>query len=155
MKEQAIMKLQWILGSISFLSIGYYGWVTANEAQIGNLLPTDFCFDGNNEGYRLNVTVLKHHHVQSYLECILHCLNESCCRSVNYRKGCLNSNWSKNCELLHNQAWESPYNLVKDPSVDNYWLLRPNRVGFFLKFSCKCSIWSTPTNNRPVYMEML
>ena len=50
MKEQAIMKLQWVLGSITFLSIGYYRCVTANNAQNENVPQTDFCFDGNNEG---------------------------------------------------------------------------------------------------------
>jgi hypothetical protein len=47
---------------------------------------------------------------------------------VNYRKGCSNTDWSKNCELLHNQASEIPYKMVKDANFDNYLLNQPKRV---------------------------
>jgi hypothetical protein len=48
--EETIAVLQWILRSIILLSIGYTRCIIANNVQNINMPPTNFCFDGNNEG---------------------------------------------------------------------------------------------------------
>ncbi len=75
----------------------------------------------------MNTTVYGRSQASSPMECILHCLNEPCCRSVNYRKiTCDNS--EGNCELLHVHVTENPQYLVEDGGSDYYILLQPDRV---------------------------
>ena len=62
-------------------------------------------------------------------ECVLHCLNHNCCRSVNYNKQCLQASDNKtNCELLHEVATERPEKLKSDINFSHLALLQPNRV---------------------------
>ena len=93
---------------------------------------TDFCFDGNYEDQRLNVTVFGKSHASSPAECILHCVNKSCCRSVNFRKRNCDDSYG-NCELIHVQGTENPQNLVKDEEFDHYILIQPQKT-----FNCGC-----------------
>ncbi|XP_028417722.1 uncharacterized protein LOC114542175 [Dendronephthya gigantea] len=93
-----------------------------------------FCFDGNNEGRRLNATVLTSCYTQSAAKCVLQCSNEPCCRSVNYHKTSSGECLIENCELLHAISTENPQYLVEDKDFDYFILLpQPER-----EFNCQC-----------------
>ena len=76
-------------------------------------------------GRRLNTAVLKKVHALSGPECVLHCFNDTCCRSVNFNKRCKSPG---NCELLHDVPSEKPGNVIFDEGFDNLVLLQPSRV---------------------------
>lgn len=80
-------------------------------------------------GLRLNATVFTRSHAASSVKCVLQCLNEPCCRSVNYHKTPTCDYSKENCELLHVISTENPQYLVEDKEFDYYILLpQPNRV---------------------------
>ena len=80
-------------------------------------------------GQRLDAPVLKLLSALSGPECVLHCLNHNCCRSVNYNKQCrLASANETNCELLHEVGTERPEKLKSDVNFSHLALLEPNRV---------------------------
>ena len=104
------------------------------------------CFTVNLNNFRidqrLNVTVLGRSHASSPAECILHCVNESCCRSVNYRKRNCDDAYG-NCELIHSQGTETPQNLVNDQKFDHYILLQPRRVSKHSKLGLERKVNAT------------
>ena len=77
--------------------------------------------------HRLNTEVLTKVFVNSGIECVLQCLDDGCCRSVNYRKKCLNPS-DENCELLHILASEMKEEFESNKDYDHYILLEPKRV---------------------------
>ena len=79
-------------------------------------------------GQRLDAPVLKSLSALSGPECVLHCLNHNCCRSVNYNKQCLASGNKTNCELLHEVGTERPEKFKSDVHFSHLALLQPNRV---------------------------
>ena len=86
-------------------------------------------------GYRLDVPVLKTIHTMSGPQCVLHCLKDACCRSVNYNTRCLSSQNKTNCELLHGVASEEPGLLRLQENFNHLVLLQPNRVSCYTKYS--------------------
>ncbi|XP_028398692.1 sushi, von Willebrand factor type A, EGF and pentraxin domain-containing protein 1-like [Dendronephthya gigantea] len=86
----------------------------------------DFCFDANKEGFRLNRTILKRTNAPSKIQCILSCVKEQCCRSVNYWKR-LQREQECRCEMLHdvigNKTAETE--LEKNSSYDYVYLTAP------------------------------
>ena len=79
-------------------------------------------------GHRLDAPVLKRLYALSGPECVLHCLNHKCCRSVNYDEQYLPFENITNCELLHEIATERPEKLKSDVNFSHLALLQPNRV---------------------------
>jgi hypothetical protein len=72
--------------------------------------------------------VVKTVHTISGPECILDCLNNSCCRSVNYNKQNISSENKTNCELLHNVVSDQPGQWKYDENFDHYYLLNTDKV---------------------------
>ncbi len=80
-------------------------------------------------GHRLNTVVLRKVYTLSVPECALRCFDDPCCRSANFNKGCLSSERSDNCELLHHVTSDQPGQLMLDENFDHLVLLQPHRVG--------------------------
>ena len=76
-------------------------------------------------GHRLTGSLLASLNAVSAVDCISHCLNNNCCRAVNYKKKGPN----ENCELLHIMASDDREFVKKDDNYDYFVLLEPNRVG--------------------------
>ena len=79
-------------------------------------------------GYRLNVTILKTKAVSDWLACVLECVTEPCCRSINYKKSSISQNES-NCEMLHNMVYNTSQKLLEpNCSYDHVFLNNPQKV---------------------------
>ena len=88
-------------------------------------------------GHRLNATVHKKLHAWHDVDCVVRCLDDTCCRSVNYLKTLdfdkEDDDNKDNCELLHDAAG----------SAKNSSLLRNDDYDYFiLKNHEKVSIYS-------------
>ena len=99
-------------------------------------------------GYRLNTTLWMMKNVSSKVECVIECVNEPCCRSINYKK---NSHNEANCEMLSDVVYNTsdPEKvLVKNCSYDYVYLTNPQKVCY----SClECFNWIhhlIPSNKR-------
>lgn len=79
-------------------------------------------------GYRLEHNVLAKFIVGSSIECGLQCLNNGCCKSVNYKD---TSGNEKNCELNDAIALERSEHLTKDEMYTYYEVLHPENVRTF------------------------
>ena len=65
--------------------------------------------------------------VPEKMDCIIECVNEPCCRSINYRKTLRNE---KNCEMLHNIVYNTSEALLeRNSSYDHVYLTNPHKVG--------------------------
>ena len=74
----------------------------------------------------LNTEVFKTKDVPGKIECVMECVTEPCCRSVNYRKTLKNSS---NCEMLHNVLCvKSEKELESNSSYDYVYLTNPKKV---------------------------
>ena len=51
-------------------------------------------------GFRLNSSVVMTKFVTQWLECVIKCVNEPCCRSMNYKKTLMQEFNEANCEML-------------------------------------------------------
>ena len=66
--------------------------------------------------------------VSDWLACILECVTEPCCRSINYKKTSIAQNES-NCEMLHNTVHNSSQkSLQANFSYDHVYLSNPQKV---------------------------
>ena len=64
--------------------------------------------------------------VSEWTECIIECVKEPCCRSINYRKTLCNET---NCEMLHNVVYNTSEKLLeKNSSYDHVYLTNPHKV---------------------------
>ena len=92
----------------------------------------------NISGARLNTTVLKTKSASYVVDCISECVNEPCCRSVNFKKSCA----LHNCEMLHNLAYNTSEELLeKNASFDYIYITNPRKVrkrdGKTWRWSCE------------------
>ena len=79
-------------------------------------------------GYRLNVTILMTKVVHDWLGCVLECVTQPCCRSINYKKT-LNLQNESNCEMLHNMVYNTSRKfLERNCSYDHVYLNNPQKV---------------------------
>ena len=79
----------------------------------------------NISGAKLNTTVLKIKSASYVVDCISECVNEPCCRSVNFKKACA----LHNCEMLHNLAYNISEELLeKNASFDHIYITNPLKV---------------------------
>ena len=77
-------------------------------------------------GFRLNTTVLMTKFVSQWMECVMKCVNEPCCRSINYKKTFQNE---ANCEMLHDVVYNtSEKDLERNFSYDYIYLNEPQKV---------------------------
>ncbi|XP_028408473.1 uncharacterized protein LOC114531032 isoform X2 [Dendronephthya gigantea] len=86
----------------------------------------DFCFNATLEGFRLNSLILKETNVSSQIQCVLSCVQEPCCRSVNYRE-ILEQDETGLCEMLHDVIYNTSAELQKNCSYDHVYLLTPQK----------------------------
>ena len=83
--------------------------------------------------HRLNATVHKKLQAWHEVDCVLRCLNDTCCRSVNYLKtldfGKEEDDNKDNCELLHDAAGFGKNNsLLRNGDYDYFILKNPESV---------------------------
>ena len=77
-------------------------------------------------GYRLNTSVVMTKFVSQWMECMIECVNEPCCRSINYKKTYKNE---ANCEMLHDVVYNtSEKDLERNFSYDYIYLIEPQKV---------------------------
>ena len=63
-----------------------------------------------------------------FMECLLDCYKETCCRSVNFKKISTSEDKPK-CELLHNLAHNTSKNLLQgNASYDYAYFTKPEKV---------------------------
>ena len=63
-----------------------------------------------------------------FMECLLDCCKEPCCRSVNFKKTSTLEDEPK-CELLHNLAYNTSKNLLQgNASYDYAYFTKPEKV---------------------------
>ncbi len=64
--------------------------------------------------------------VSQWMECMIECVNEPCCRSINYKKTYKNE---ANCEMLHDVVYDtSEKDLERNFSYDYIYLIEPQKV---------------------------
>lgn len=78
-------------------------------------------------GRWLNSTMLKKSHAVIGTDCVFQCLNDQCCRSVNFRREG-NVDGEENCLLFHAVATEQPENFCEEEHSEHITLLQPKRV---------------------------
>jgi hypothetical protein len=79
-------------------------------------------------GYRLNVAVLNTTVTTDWLACVMECVTEPCCRSINY-KNTLNLQNEPNCEMLHNLVYDTSQELLEaNSSYNHVYLNNPPKV---------------------------
>ena len=83
--------------------------------------------------HRLNATVHKKLQAWHEVDCVLRCLNDTCCRSVNYLKtldfGKEEDDNKDNCELLHHTVVSGKNNsLLRNDDYDYFIMEKPERV---------------------------
>ncbi|XP_028393895.1 uncharacterized protein LOC114518154 [Dendronephthya gigantea] len=94
--------------------------VTTNEKH--------FCYNASLETFRLNATILQVKDVVSKQECLDKCLDEPCCRSINYEHSTSPAKPQK-CELLHELLNENACSLlVKNTSFDHAYIIEPRKA---------------------------
>ena len=80
-----------------------------------------------NLGFRLNDVLLQTRKVSSKLECVVSCVHDPCCRSVNYKDKPECAEESE-CELLHNTVYNTSRELKRNFSYDHISLDKPVKV---------------------------
>ena len=62
------------------------------------------------------------------IDCLIECVNEPCCRSINYKKHQREN--ETNCEMLHKlvDKTSSQEVLERNNSYDNIYLINPKKV---------------------------
>ena len=83
--------------------------------------------------HRLNATVHKKLQAWHEVDCVLRCLNDTCCRSVNYLKtldfGKEEDDNKDNSELLHDTVVSGKNNsLLRNDDYDYFIMEKPERV---------------------------
>ena len=91
-------------------------------------IAVNFCFNSSLEGYRLNMTILMTKVVPHWLKCVLECVKEPCCRSINYKKT-VNLPIESNCEMLHNLVYNTSQKFLEtNCSYNHVYLNSPRKV---------------------------
>ena len=90
--------------------------------------------------HRLNATVHKKLQTWHEVDCVLRCLNDTCCRSVNYLKTLdfvRDEDHNKdNCELLHDAVVSGKKDsLLRNDDYDYFIMENPERVSIHLSLT--------------------
>ncbi|XP_028412080.1 uncharacterized protein LOC114534804 [Dendronephthya gigantea] len=100
-------------------------WVAIQHVHSSEGL--DFCFNSTLEGYRLDARILKTQHAPTWINCVVECVKEPCCRSINYNKT-FDLNEEPNCEMLHNLVYNTSDKILQlNPSFGYIYLLQPEK----------------------------
>ncbi|XP_028411120.1 microfibril-associated glycoprotein 4-like [Dendronephthya gigantea] len=85
--------------------------------------------------FRLNAPVVKTNVVSEWIDCVMECATEICCRSINFKKKWTSKNDS-NCEMLHNVVYNTSERLLeKNSSYDYVYLVNPQK-----EFNATCFV---------------
>ena len=95
---------------------------------------------------RFNGSFITRFFVSSIPVCVLHCLNNECCRSVNYRKTRDIVEAKDNCELL--SVLDHPQFLIGNRDYSYSILTQPIRVSNRIVIANTCHITYFYGNNR-------
>ncbi|XP_028411161.1 techylectin-5B-like [Dendronephthya gigantea] len=94
---------------------------------LSNDTSANICYNSSLEGFRLNVTVVKTNVVSEWIDCVMECATEICCRSINFKR-ILTSKNDSNCEMLHNVVYNTSERLLeKNSSYDYVYLVKPQK----------------------------
>ncbi|XP_028412100.1 microfibril-associated glycoprotein 4-like [Dendronephthya gigantea] len=100
-------------------------WVAIQHIKFSEGL--DFCFNSSLEGYKLDARILKTQHASTWINCVIECAKEPCCRSINYNKT-FDLCEEPNCEMLHNLAYNTSDKILQlNPSFDHIYLAQPEK----------------------------
>ena len=87
-------------------------------------------------GWRFQGDVFKKIEVHNEIECIVKCVKEPCCLSINHRRRLSQGRWSL-CEMLHSVLNDSNrQNLKQNRFYDYVFFNTPIKVRIDLKFLC-------------------
>ena len=90
-------------------------------------------------GSRLDSPIFKKIYVSTQIECIVSCVQEPCCRSINYRQR-LPQSHADLCEMLHDVVYNTSAELEKNRFYDYVYFNEPQKVnkitGELLQHSC-------------------
>ena len=101
-------------------------------------------------GFRLNTTVLMTKGVSQWINCIIECVKEPCCRSINYKKTFQNE---PNCEMLHDVVYNTTEKVLeRNFSYDYVYLLDPQKVWIDCRGTVLTSKWIIMTNHDVSWM---
>ena len=78
-------------------------------------------------GFRLNATVLEVRNVSSRIACVNECLEDPCCRSINYEHS-NSTNRSNKCEFLHDLLENTSFSLEANISFDHVFFVNLLKV---------------------------
>ncbi len=80
-------------------------------------------------GFRLNIMVLKTKVVSQWIDCVMECASEACCRSINY-KNTMSPHNELNCEMLHDVVYNASKEMLENynTSYDYVYLVNPEKV---------------------------
>ena len=82
-------------------------------------------------GLRLNVTVIKPIVVLHWIDCVMECATDACCRSINYKKTVSLPN-EPNCEMLHDVLYNTSEKMLENnSSYDHVYLENPEKVTIY------------------------
>ncbi|XP_028415686.1 adhesion G protein-coupled receptor E2-like [Dendronephthya gigantea] len=95
------------------------------HSEMGALI----CYNSTLEGTRLKYSVIKSKFVQGeMIDCLMECVTEPCCRSINYKNNWMFEN-ETNCEMLHNMVYTASKKMLeKNSSYDHAYLINPAKV---------------------------
>ena len=84
-------------------------------------------------GFRLNTTVYAKIATSDWADCVIECVRDPCCRSVNYKNIIIAGN-EENCEMLHNLVYNTSDDLLKKNNTYNYIFFNsPMKVKTYVK----------------------
>jgi hypothetical protein len=100
--------------------------IVKGSGQSHHLFPRQSLFLSHPSGFRLNATVLKATVVSQWINCIMECATELCCRSINFKKTFKNES---NCEMLHDVVYNTSEKFLQaNSSYDYAYLANPAKV---------------------------
>ena len=120
---------KWILLFLIKYLLRHFGgrpWNTAYSIFMCRF--TRYCFHCKLHllGYRLNTTVWMVISVFEKMNCVVKCVQEPCCRSINYKKTSQNET---NCEMFHQMVYDTSEKVLeRNCSYDYVYLTNPQKV---------------------------
>ena len=77
-------------------------------------------------GFRLNTSILMIKSLSQWMDCVVECAKQPCCRSINYKQTSQNES---NCEMLHNLVHNTSEKLLeRNPFYGHVYLINPHKV---------------------------
>ena len=79
-------------------------------------------------GFRLDAEVVMNKSVAQWINCVIECASQPCCRSINFKKEIISQD-EPNCEMLHKVVYKSRDKLLKqNPSYKHVYLISPQKA---------------------------